>query len=108
MQLQYILVSCQKFSPAKMRSIMSQLATVPSVIFFCFVTAVDQIVLDPVSCLTKMHYAAIFALRNGKFSRLGMTHVPLNLRSWTGRAVSYLLALCGRLSILENNKLMQI
>ena len=40
--------------------------------------------------------------------KVGDDSCPLNHRSWTGRAVSYLLALCGRLSILENNKLMQI
>ena len=34
-------------------------------------TVVDQMVLDPVSCPEEIQCTADFALRNGKFSRLG-------------------------------------
>ena len=37
---------------------------------FFLVTVVDQMVLGPVSCPAEVLYAADFALRNGKFSRL--------------------------------------
>ena len=41
---------------------------------FCLVTVVDQIVLGPVGWPAKLHFATVFDLQNGKFSRLGMTH----------------------------------
>jgi len=48
----------------------------PAIIFcdlFSLATLVDQMVLGPVSCPAKIHCTAVFALRNGKFSRLGAT-----------------------------------
>ena len=42
--------------------------------FFVFIViVVDQMVLGPVSWSAKLHCTAVFALRNGKFSRLGAT-----------------------------------
>ena len=41
------------------------------------VTFLDQMVLDPpgpVSCPANIHFTAVFALRNGKFSNVGATH----------------------------------
>ena len=43
-------------------------------VLFFSVTVVDQMVLGPVSCPAKIHHAAIFALRNGKLSRMGLAH----------------------------------
>ena len=48
------------------------LAKISSVTVF-LVTVDGQMVVDPVSCPAKIHCKAIFALRNGKFSKLGMT-----------------------------------
>ena len=50
----------------------------PAIIFcdlFSLATLVDQMVLGPVSCPAKIHCTAVFALRNGRFSRLGVTHL---------------------------------
>ena len=33
-------------------------------------------VLDPVSCLAEIHCTTVFALRNGKFSRLAASSLP--------------------------------
>ena len=46
------------------------------------VTVVDQVVLAPVSCPTKVYCTAVLVLRNGKFSRLreGMTHSFTSLK----------------------------
>ena len=44
------------------------------------VTPVDQLALGPVSAPAKIHCTAVFTLRKGKFSRLGVTypHTPLS------------------------------
>ena len=38
---------------------------------FLFSNSSSLLVLDPVSCPAEIHCTAVFALRNGKFSRLG-------------------------------------
>ena len=57
------------------------LAKILSVTFFLLIV-VDQKVLVPVGCPTKVHSTAAFALRNGKFSSLGWLnfHTPLKFR----------------------------
>ena len=78
--LRYISGECQRLFPAKMRSIISELATMLSVTFLSilFVTVVDQMIKicrvtrfgsSKLSCQHTL-YCRI-ALRNGKFSRLG-------------------------------------
>ena len=52
--------------PAKMRSINCELAMVFFVIFYA-----QSVELAPVSFLSEMQCTTMFALRNGKFSRLG-------------------------------------
>ena len=51
----------------------------PSVIVFLVTVAVEneidnQMVLGPVSSTAKLHCTVVFALHNGKFSKLGVTH----------------------------------
>ena len=43
---------------------------------FVLVTAVDPMVLGLVRCPAKVHFTAVFALRNGKFSGLGGDSPP--------------------------------
>ena len=44
-------------------------------------TVVDPTVLGPVSCPAKMHCVAVFALQNGKCSKLALAHPPYLLKS---------------------------
>ena len=38
--------------------------------FFPLLTVVDQMVLHPVSCTEKIHFTAVYALQNDKFTSL--------------------------------------
>ena len=55
----------------KMRSTISELATALSVTFLLLVRVADQVVLSRDRCPAKTQYTAVFAMRNGKLSRLG-------------------------------------
>ena len=45
-------------------------------IIVVLVTVVDETFLGPASCPAKVHCTAVYALRNGKFSRLGGNSPP--------------------------------
>ena len=44
---------------------------------YIFVTVVDQMILDPVSCPAKIHCTVVFTLRNRNFFTVGGLNHPL-------------------------------